>query len=818
MMKIKIFGTLICLLMLPGLVSGQSDQVSRISSSLHQYYTRYPRESIWFVPAMNVTTPGSKVPFAAVISRDPLNSASRLSRSLFLQLYNEEGQSVYFVQEKLEEDVYAGEVRVPGDIPPGQYVLYAYTSWMKNGEPEHLEAIPLYITREAEPEYEILINAASPVISPEIPLQAMISLVAWKGELPAGTQFSIEMRVDRKKIYSGKVPADINNKALVVISVPMGIRGEGRLVVSTSVKGKKLTAELPVQITENQASVSFYPESGSLIRGVSNKVRVTLTLDSLPVGDISGEITDNAGTFLSSVQPVGPGTAVFSLTPREGKNYFFTFKTPDGRRKTFAIPDSHKGILLQLLENTPQKARFALLKSPGFECGKLLFLLESNGFIYSFTQAEPGQVISVPLDGIPSGLARVLVFDENGQVGAERWFYVRGDGLRIDASAELSSDRKSIETCFRTVEPDGKTIPASLILSVTDRSAWAGQHVFSQFHQSPVSLPGLTGIPLDADSSSMSNVDLWLCGYSHPFLSWKSITTLPEEKLPYESQDFLAGYLRDKNGNGLAGTRVQMKSSGGKITEKVTDDKGYFRFEPFVPEQGGKISVYAPDLAGKKPYQIQWDAPFDKKLSQAARETFRKNTFSSSRFYSSGRKESRRNNQTVVPANVSSDFPKYPPGISILEIIKQKKNYQIINNQIVFIGSSNSYYSQQGALIVIDGVPFGTDISILQQIPTEDVENINVSTNVNDIHKYTGLNSIGIVEITTRKGVSTAPAAKSEPNPSVFYYWEPFIPVNEETVVKQIGIPADCRNCMLILNAFDTRGRKVVLVKSLPGR
>lgn len=816
-MKTKIFGTLISFILLFGSISGQSDQVSRISSLLHQYYTKYPQESIWFVPAMNVTTPGSKVPFAAIVSRDPLNSAGRLSKSLFLQLYNEEGQPVYFAQEKLQEDVYAGEVKVPANIPPGQYLLYAYTSWMKNGNPEQLEAFPLYIAREAEPDYEILINASSSVISSEFPLKAEINLVAWKGEIPAGTQFSVELKTGKRKIYSGRVSADMQNKALVSISIPSGIRGEGMLVVSASVKGKKLIAELPIHLTENQAMVSFYPESGSLIQGVSNQVRVTLTLDSLPVGEINGEIIDNTGTFLSTVQPIGSGTAVFSLTPREGKKYFFVLKSSEGQKKTFEIPQSHKGIMLKLLENSPQKARFALLKSPEFECGKLLFLLESNGFIYSFTQAEPHQIISVPLENIPSGLARALVIDENGQAMAERWFNVWGEGPRIDASVGLSSDGKSVETRIRTVKPDGKAIPASIILSVTAKSAWAGGSVLRQFQKSPVSLLRFTGIPMDGDTISISNADLWLCGYSNPFLSLKSITALPKEKLPYESQDFLAGYLLDKKGNILAGTRVQMKSSGGKTTEKVTDDKGYFRFEPFVPEQGEKISVYAPDLAGKKPYQIQWHAPFDEKLSLVARKTFRKNIFSSSRFYSSGKKESQQSIPTIVPANVSSSFPKYPPGISILEIIKQKKNYQIINNQIVFIGYTNSYYAQQGALIVIDGVPFGTDISILQQIPTEEVENITVSTNVNDIHKYTGLNSIGIIEITTRKGGSSVPVVKSELEPSVFFFWEPFIPVNEEPVIKQISIPESCKNCLLIFNAFDTQGSKTVLVKSISG-
>jgi hypothetical protein len=140
--------------MLIGQAAGQTDQVSGISSLFHQFYTKFPRENLWFVPSMNVTVPGSRVPFAAVISRDPLNSASRLSRSLFLKIYDEKGQPVYLAQEKLQEDIYAGEIKLPNDIQPGQYMLFAYTSWMKNMNPEQLEAFPIYITREAEPEYE----------------------------------------------------------------------------------------------------------------------------------------------------------------------------------------------------------------------------------------------------------------------------------------------------------------------------------------------------------------------------------------------------------------------------------------------------------------------------------------------------------------------------------------------------------------------------------------------------------------------------------------------------------------------------------------
>lgn len=75
-----------------------------------------------------------------------------------------------------------------------------------------------------------------------------------------------------------------------------------------------------------------------------------------------------------------------------------------------------------------------------------------------------------------------------------------------------------------------------------------------------------------------------------------------------------------------------------------------------------------------------------------------------------------------------------------------------MNNQIVFYGSENSLNYQGGALIVIDGQQIGTDISAITNISPIEVERINVSTNPMDIQRYTGLNSVGIVEIFMKRG------------------------------------------------------------------
>ena len=100
----------------------------------------------------------------------------------------------------------------------------------------------------------------------------------------------------------------------------------------------------------------------------------------------------------------------------------------------------------------------------------------------------------------------------------------------------------------------------------------------------------------------------------------------------------------------------------------------------------------------------------------------------------------------------------YSSYASVLDIINQIKQFTLINNQIVFQGGINSVYNQQGALIVLDGMQMGTDVNILASISTSDIENINISTNIADIHSYTGLNSQGIIEITTKKGEFNPPS------------------------------------------------------------
>jgi len=86
-------------------------------------------------------------------------------------------------------------------------------------------------------------------------------------------------------------------------------------------------------------------------------------------------------------------------------------------------------------------------------------------------------------------------------------------------------------------------------------------------------------------------------------------------------------------------------------------------------------------------------------------------------------------------------------GTPVLDVIKSIKPFTMQGNKIIFPGTNNSINFQQGALIVIDNVQVGEDASVLSTISPNQVESINISTNPTDIHKYTGLNVVGVIEI-----------------------------------------------------------------------
>jgi len=89
----------------------------------------------------------------------------------------------------------------------------------------------------------------------------------------------------------------------------------------------------------------------------------------------------------------------------------------------------------------------------------------------------------------------------------------------------------------------------------------------------------------------------------------------------------------------------------------------------------------------------------------------------------------------------------------IFSMIGQKKPFRLVDNRIVFSSvGPNTNNRQDGALLVLNGSVLGQDASMIQFLNPSDVERINISTDFADIQKYTGFNTMGVIEIYTKSG------------------------------------------------------------------
>ena len=147
------------------------------------------------------------------------------------------------------------------------------------------------------------------------------------------------------------------------------------------------------------------------------------------------------------------------------------------------------------------------------------------------------------------------------------------------------------------------------------------------------------------------------------------------------------------------------------------------------------------------------------------------------------------------------------------------KPYQIVDgDKIVFPGGSNSLMAQDGAVIVLDGQKMGTSASVLNTISPYDIESINISTSPVEISRYTGLNSVGLIEIRTRRGESPEKLKITQNKGSgqefrgdkqeTTLYWSPALSLNNEGEVR-IQVPATeiKGDFQVEVKAIDKKGR-----------
>lgn len=163
-------------------------------------------------------------------------------------------------------------------------------------------------------------------------------------------------------------------------------------------------------VEKPKLKVRFYPEGGTLLEGVQNRVAFDICDNDGQALQISGSLDD--GTKL---QPAYMGRGTFLVTPNGQKA---TFRWND-KEWTFKLPKSQaEGVALVLDKG---KAKWA---SRGVSVAAYAVMCRGKLYLFERTSSTSA---SLAIDKLPSGVNELMLLDADAKVLASRLFFVNHD-------------------------------------------------------------------------------------------------------------------------------------------------------------------------------------------------------------------------------------------------------------------------------------------------------------------------------------------------------------------------------------------------------
>jgi hypothetical protein len=445
-----------------------------------------------------------------------------------------------------------------------------------------------------------------------------------------------------------------------------------------------------IPVVSDKVFVDFYPVNGHMVSGKQTAVYFYAYNDIGQPLMIDADLFES-GNLIQSVRTESDGTGVFSFTPESGNDYYLQVSSPIVINQKFSLPEIHpKGLTFSVIENTPGRIIYRL--SSGYIDPRLVYLVgHSGGSIVWFSEHEVSNELDVEVDisEWEPGVVQFALLNAAERIEGQHIIYIDNSNMKKLELApnEGTPARRSKISAKISIPEKGQLVLSSVNDPwISDQLANYNSNILAypyDFLEEPIANSDI----FFERSAGPDMYSAYLHFYTPRIFDWSNILNTQgdyeQPQVDHGLRQNLARYQEIK----AFGSETH---NDGKIIQTNLLGSNYFY---------ASNANYINDLYKEKVERV----PSYKNMLES--------------------------------------------GTPILDVLRIIKPYNLQGNNIVFMGAANSINYQGGALIAIDGVNRGTDASILSNLSPMDVESISASTDPADIQRYTGLNSVGVIEI-----------------------------------------------------------------------
>jgi hypothetical protein len=771
---------LICLIFSTTIVFGQeNDFISRLKTQLLLYRTQQINQSAVIQTDKTLYRPGEKIWMKCYVADALTHALSLNSLELSVLLTNNRGVNVVEGKYLLKNGVVECNFTIPADLQNDIYYLIAYTPEMENvgveavykkeifiGSPEHLNVIPK-------------VEYSKPFFTSEQKENATVRLMDYDGKPLSGKKFDYQIVNDKQEFLTGKGKTGANGTGEIVFLTPSMQNGSPMMVsldISPGNSRLNLTSKIP--LASERINIKFFPDGGALVSGIPQMV-IYEALDQLgnPVS-IKADIIDDKGIFVTTTSTIQPGLGILSLLNNNVTALRMRIISDIGKGQETQLPSNSPGSMsLSVKKNDGKNLSLLLGRSPKSELAKFKIVAVSNGELVwaSDFELEQAGVINVPLENFRSEIASIGIFNETGAMIAQRLVFIgKKQTLNVTLTPNKSEYKKGEtgEIKVKVSDSDGKPVKVELALSLADRCTFpASSSAVGSFNL------GLDKpFPFKEPPEKVSRIalDYFLATNSLKGFDWSQVLAIDpaRTKNVRNGATRISGKVVDSKDLPVPNALVNLIGLSLQQFSAHSDLHGEFVINIPVSVEKKNLTATATDGSGKGNYRVILNKTFKDELAsslsnivvnewQILEQLYQLDYFKENPdFHKIGSSNKVRGGDKVVRE------PYWKKNISnsttLLEVIKTIRPFEMMGGKIVFRGA-NSIIAQDGALIVIDGIKMGTDPSILSSFSVQDVEDIQIFVNPIDMSRYTALNSVGVIEIKTKRGKNTS-SLSEDPN------------------------------------------------------
>ncbi|MBP0902799.1 hypothetical protein ACFSKN_07245 [Mariniflexile gromovii] len=437
-------------------------------------------EKIYLQLSSTVFTTDNTIWFKAIVT-DFAHLPTKISSVLHVELIDFDKRIIDKKLLKLDYGRADSFFDLNEELPPGRYMVRAYTQWNKNFDSAFVSQtyIDIYAAKKVSESEEAIRNITLTETAPnqfELSAKAYPNLLnpKYKGKLKM--YIHTDKRTDSVEIKKGAdegytfqyvLPKDVIKARMELKLDSVKLRNNNLGHVSSYSK--------TVAVNKEYLDLQFFPEGGKLVDGLTSTIGFK-ALDYNNKGkEVNGYIVDQDSNIIMPFQSNTLGMGTTYLTPDNQKTYYASVKGMDDVEYKYELPKANPtGVVIKVKELQEYIIITLNSKDPNQE--ELHVKAQARGVEYdSFYLPFKKGVANTGIEKsmFPEGIIKFTITNKQHQIVAERLFfnYKEDERISITATPHLKHYRQRDKTVLNltTKDKDNSVIKTNLSVLVVNK-------------------------------------------------------------------------------------------------------------------------------------------------------------------------------------------------------------------------------------------------------------------------------------------------------------------------------------------------------------